>query len=78
MEYRLRQTMALHPRIRSTTVLCVRRDDAALAGCHALLLPTLAIPAPRLGAEEVVRRSLEIAADICIYTNSNIAFEELG
>ncbi len=27
--------------------------DAALAGCHALLLPTLAIPAPRLGAEEV-------------------------
>ncbi len=27
--------------------------DAALAGRHALLLPTLAIPAPRLGAEEV-------------------------
>ena len=27
--------------------------DAALAGRHALLLPTLAIPAPRLGAEQV-------------------------
>ena len=27
--------------------------DAALAGRHALLLPTLPIPAPRLGAEEV-------------------------
>ena len=30
-----------------------REVDGALAGCHALLLPTLAIPAPRLGAEEV-------------------------
>ncbi len=30
-----------------------REVDAALAGCHALALPTLAIPAPRLGAEEV-------------------------
>ena len=30
-----------------------REVDAALAGRHALLLPTLAIPAPRLGAEEV-------------------------
>ena len=30
-----------------------------------------------LTAAEVVRRSLEIAADICIYTNSNIVVEEL-
>lgn len=33
MKYRLRQKMALHPPIRSTTVLCVRRDGkVALAG----------------------------------------------
>jgi len=30
-----------------------------------------------LGAEEIVRRSLGIAADICIYTNSNITIETL-
>lgn len=30
-----------------------------------------------LGAEATVRRSLEIAADICIYTNHNIIVESL-
>jgi ATP-dependent HslUV protease subunit HslV len=29
-------------------------------------------------AAEVARRSLEIAADICIYTNRNIIVEELS
>ncbi len=32
---------------------------------------------PELGAEEIVRKSLEIAADICIYTNKNISVEVL-
>lgn len=32
---------------------------------------------PDLGAEEIVRRSLEIAADICVYTNGNISVEAL-
>ncbi len=31
----------------------------------------------KLGAKQVVERSLAIAADICIYTNQNITIEEL-
>jgi ATP-dependent HslUV protease subunit HslV len=31
-----------------------------------------------LGAEDVVRRSLEIAADLCIYTNRSLVIETLG
>lgn len=30
------------------------------------------------GAEEIVRRSLDIAADICIYTNRNVTVETIG
>ena len=33
--------------------------------------------APHLSAEEIVRESLTIAADICIYTNHNIIIEKL-
>lgn len=33
--------------------------------------------APHLSAEEIVRESLHIAADICIYTNHNIIIETL-
>jgi ATP-dependent HslUV protease subunit HslV len=33
--------------------------------------------APHLTAEEMVRESLHIAADICIYTNHNIIVEKL-
>jgi len=31
-----------------------------------------------LSAEEIVRRALAIAADICIYTNQNVTIETLG
>ena len=34
--------------------------------------------APQLSAEEIVRESLNIAADICIYTNHQISVEVLG
>ena len=34
--------------------------------------------APHLTAEEMVRESLTIAADICIYTNHNFIIESLG
>lgn len=34
--------------------------------------------APHLSAEEIVRESLKIAADICIYTNHNVVVEKLG
>ena len=31
-----------------------------------------------LSAKEIVTKSLEIAADICIYTNNNLTIEELS
>jgi ATP-dependent HslUV protease subunit HslV len=34
--------------------------------------------APHLSAEEIVKESLNIAADICIYTNHNLIIEVLG
>lgn len=34
--------------------------------------------APHLTAEEMVRESLNIAADICIYTNHNLVIEKIG
>ena len=37
------------------------------------LLENTALP-----AEDIVRRSLEIAADLCIYTNRNLVIETLG
>jgi ATP-dependent HslUV protease subunit HslV len=42
----------------------------ALAAARALLAHTA------LGAAEIVRQSLEIAADLCIYTNRHITIEE--
>jgi len=43
----------------------------ALAACRAL------VSSSKLGAEQIVRKSLEIAADICIYTNHHITVEAL-
>lgn len=43
----------------------------ALAACRALVAES------KLSAEQVVKRSLEIAADICIYSNRHISIEVL-
>jgi ATP-dependent HslUV protease subunit HslV len=43
----------------------------ALASARALMENT------ELGARDIVEKSLRIAADICIYTNSNLTLEEL-
>jgi ATP-dependent HslUV protease subunit HslV len=43
----------------------------ALAAARALMAET------KLSAREIAERSLGIAAEICIYTNTNFAFEEL-
>ena len=49
-----------------------RRDmDRALAAARALVAHS------GLTAPEIARRSLEIAADICVYTNHHITVEEL-
>jgi ATP-dependent HslUV protease subunit HslV len=44
----------------------------ALAAARALMRNT------DLGAAEVARRSLEIASEICVYTNNEIVVEEMG
>jgi ATP-dependent HslUV protease subunit HslV len=31
-----------------------------------------------LGAREIVEKAMKIAGDVCIYTNANVAIEELG
>ena len=46
--------------------------DYALAAARALLAH-----APELSARDVVQRSLEIAADICVFTNRNVSIVEL-
>jgi len=43
----------------------------ALAACRALVAES------KLSAEQIVKRSLEIAADICVYTNRHISIEIL-
>jgi len=43
----------------------------ALAAARALLAET------KLSAREIVERSLGIAAEICVYTNTNFTFEEI-
>ena len=44
----------------------------ATAAARALLAET------ELGAPEIVRKSLAIAADICVYTNHSICVESIG
>lgn len=44
----------------------------ALAAARALAENT------ELGAREIAERAMRIAGEICIYTNTNISFEELG
>jgi ATP-dependent HslUV protease subunit HslV len=31
-----------------------------------------------MGAEDVARRAMAIAADICVYTNGNLTVERIG
>ena len=45
-------------------------------GNFALAAALALLPMP-LEAEEVVRRSMRIAADICVYTNANLIVESL-
>jgi ATP-dependent HslUV protease subunit HslV len=39
---------------------------------------TALIENTKLGAKEIAERAMKIAGAICIYTNENITFEELG
>jgi ATP-dependent HslUV protease subunit HslV len=46
-------------------------------GQYALSAARALLAASELPARDIVQRSLEIAADICIYTNRNLTIEEL-
>jgi ATP-dependent HslUV protease subunit HslV len=46
-------------------------------GGYALAAARALLEVPELSARDIVRRSLEIAADICIYTNGQLVIEEL-
>lgn len=57
-------------------------SDVAAIGSGSMYAQAAALAlkkhAPTLGAEEMVRESLHIAADICIYTNHNLTVETIG
>ena len=59
----------------------IEPDGGALAvgsgGNYALAAARALYPAPGLSAREVVQRSLEIAAEICVFTNRNVTILEL-
>jgi ATP-dependent HslUV protease subunit HslV len=59
----------------------IEPEDGLLAigsgGSYALSAARALVKHSELGAEEVVRESLQVAADICVYTNSHISVEVL-
>lgn len=60
----------------------IEPDDDVIAigsgGNYAFAAAKALFDNTELTAEEVVRKSLEIAASICVYTNNNISIESLG
>jgi ATP-dependent HslUV protease subunit HslV len=59
----------------------IEPDDGIVAvgsgGNYALAAARALLPDSKLSARDIVQRSLEIAADICVFTNSNINILEL-
>ncbi len=70
-----------HSLVISGTGEVIEPDDGIVAigsgGPYALAAARMLIKHTSLGAKDVVRESLQAAAQICIYTNSNITVEEL-
>jgi len=60
----------------------IEPDDGILAlgsgGAYALAAARALVAESSLAAPDLVRRALEIAADICVYTNREITILELG
>ena len=60
----------------------IESDDGVLAigsgGNYALAAARALVEIPGLSAREVCQRSLEIAGEICVFTNRNITILELG
>ncbi len=59
----------------------IEPDDGVLAigsgGSFALAAARALLASTKLDPVDIVRKSLEIAADICVYTNANITVLEL-
>jgi ATP-dependent HslUV protease subunit HslV len=60
----------------------IEPDDGIVAvgsgGNYALAAARALLPDPTLSAREVVERAMNIAADICVFTNRNLTVIELG
>ncbi len=73
---------AEHAYLLSGTGELIEPDDGILAigsgGNYALAAARALLEHTDLSAREIVQRSLEIAADICVYSNRNISVVELG
>lgn len=59
----------------------IEPDDGIIGigsgGSYALAAARMLVKHSKLSAKEIVRESLDTAGDICIYSNKNIAIEEL-
>ena len=70
-----------HGYVISGTGELIEPDDGVLAigsgGSYALASARALLGSSALPAKEIVQRSLEIAADICVYTNTHITVLEL-
>jgi ATP-dependent HslUV protease subunit HslV len=83
---RLEAMMAVADRDRSFTLTgtgdVLEPEDGIIAigsgGNFALAAARALIEVPDLSAEEVARRAMKIAADICVYTNHSIVIETIG
>ena len=80
LEALLAITDSEHSFIISGTGDIIEPDDGILAigsgGNYALAAARALVSNTKLPAREIVRRGLEIAAEICVYTNSNITVLE--
>ncbi|MFZ0589407.1 MAG: HslU--HslV peptidase proteolytic subunit, partial [Bryobacteraceae bacterium] len=47
-------------------------------GSYAKSAATALVENTNLDAREIVEKAMKIAGDICIYTNDNVSYEELG
>ncbi len=82
---RLEAMMAVADKNRSFTLTgngdVLEPEDGVIAigsgGNFALAAARALIEVPGLGAEEVARRAMKIAADICVYTNYNVIVETI-
>ncbi len=83
---RLEAMMAVADRDRSFTLTgngdVLEPDDGVIAigsgGNFALSAARALMTVEGLGAEEIARRAMKIAGDICVYTNYNVIVETIG